>query len=123
MELTTRVMEGSLCASGCIPVFMQGEKRKASAASVWVFHGAHGAFTNIPDPAATEEYLAMLTSSGMQPGFRTMLEAENRIYLPGSLILSGYELFHQYQSGIITELLPSWREEPPRLPPAVTPRR
>jgi hypothetical protein len=123
MELTTRVMEGALCASGCIPVFMQGEKRKASGASVWVFHGARSALTNIPDPAATEDYLAMLTSSGLQPGFRAVLEAENRIYRPGSLILSGYEVLHQYEAGIITELLPSWREEEPRLPPAMTPRR
>lgn len=123
MELTTRVMEGGLCASGCIPLFMQGEKRKASGSSIWVFHGARSAFTNIPDPAATETYLALLSSSGMAPGFRAVLEAENRIYRPGSFILSGYELFEVYKAGIITQLLPSWRdEEPVLLRPGLPPR-
>jgi hypothetical protein len=122
MELTTRVMEGALCASGCVPLFMQGEKRKASGASLWVFHGARSAFTNIPDPAATGDYLAMLSASGMAPAFRAVLEADNRLYKPGSLILSGYELFHFYKAGIITELLPSWRDEYPALAPALVPR-
>jgi hypothetical protein len=122
MELTTRVMEGALCASGCIPIFMQGEKRKASGSSVWVFHGARSAFTNIPDPSATETYLAMLSSSGMAPSFRAILEAENRIYRPGSFILSGYELFEIYKAGIITQLLPTWREEAPVLRPGMPSR-
>jgi len=117
MELTTRVMEGSICASGCIPVFMQGKKRKASGASVWVFHGARSAFTNIPNPAATKEYLGILTASGMQADFLAFLEQDNRIYKPGSLILSGYEVYGLHKAGIITELLPSWRDEEPVLPP------
>jgi hypothetical protein len=122
MELTTRVMEGAICASGCIPLFMQGEKRKASGASLWVFHGARSAFTNIPDTAATGDYLAMLSASGMDPAFRAILETDNRVYRPGSLILSGYELFHFYKAGIITELLPAWRDERPALAPAPVPR-
>lgn len=83
-ELTTRVMEGSLCSSGCIPLFMQGTKRKASGVSIWVFHGASSAFTNIPDPSATDDYLDLLTSAGMTPEFRASLQVENRIYRPGS---------------------------------------
>lgn len=122
MELTTRVMEGGVCASGCIPVFLQGSKRKASGASVWVFHGAHAARTNIPDSAATARYLDLLTQSGMAVGFREVLEKDNRIYRPGNLILSGYELSEIYRANIITELLPAWREESPILPPAPVPR-
>lgn len=122
MDLTTRVMEGSLCASGCIPLFMQGKVRKASGASIWVFHGARGAFTNIPDPAATDEYLALLTDAGMDAGFLSFLTADKRIYRPGSLILSGYEIFHVHKAGIVTELLPSWREEEPILPSGLIPR-
>ncbi|MFN4144141.1 hypothetical protein [Aestuariivirga sp.] len=122
MELTTRVMEGAVCASGCIPVFMQGEKRKASGASVWVFHGARGANTNVPDPAATLDYLELMTASGLSAEFRRSLEAENRIYRPGSFIFSGYEVFEMHRAGIITELLPPWREETPVLPPAPVPR-
>lgn len=120
MELTTRVMEGAICASGCIPVFMQGERRKASSASVWVFHGARTEATNVPSRRATNDYLDMLTSSGLSPGFRAELEFGGRIFRPGSLILSGYEVFHVNNTGIIKELLPNWREEKPVLP-SVTP--
>lgn len=122
MELTTRVMEGSLCASGCIPVFMQGERRKASGSSIWVFHGARSAFTNVPDPIATAEYLDLLSASGLKPGFRAMLEADNRIYRPGSFILSGHELLAVHDSGIITELFPAWREETPVFSSGLGPR-
>ena len=122
MQLTTRVTEGSLCASGCIALFMQGETRKASGSSIWVFHGARGAFTNIPDPTATDDYLSLLTAAGMRPAFRAMLEAGNRIYLPGSFILSGYELFAVHDAGIITELMPVWRAERPVLPSGLGPR-
>lgn len=122
MELTTRVTEGSICASGCIPLFMQGEKRKASGASIWVFHGARGAMTSLPDPAATENYLDMLSAAGMRPAFRVMLEEDNRIFRPGSFILSGYEVFAVHDSGIITELLPVWREDRRASPTGIGPR-
>lgn len=122
MTLTTRVTEGSLCASGCIPVFLQGEVRKASGSSIWVFHGARSAFTNVPDPSATDEYLDLLSNAGMKSAFRATLVEENRIYRPGSFILSGHELFDIYKSGIITELMPTWREETPVLPSGIGPR-
>lgn len=122
MQLTTRVMEGSLCASGCIPLFMQGDNRKASGSSIWVFHGARRAFTNVPDPQATEEYLDLLSSRGMKQDFRAMLEADNRIYRPGSFILSGYELFAAHDSGVILELYPTWRQEVPVFPSGLGPR-
>lgn len=121
MTLTTRVTEGSLCASGCIPIFMQGQIRKASGSSIWVFHGARSALTNIPNPSATDEYLDLLTEAGMTPAFRKILSEDNRIYRPGSFILSGHELFDIYKSGIITELMPTWREETPLFPSGIGP--
>lgn len=121
-ELTTRVMEGSICASGCIPLFMQGVRRKASGASIWVFHGASSAFTNIPDVSSTDDYLDLLTSAGMTSEFRATLQVENHIYRPGSLILSGYELFAVQKAGIITDIYPAWRAEEPIFPSGLGPR-
>lgn len=115
-DLTTRVTEGSLCASGCIPLFLQGENRKASGSSIWVFHGARGAFSSLPDPSATDDYLDLLSDAGMAAGFRSYLETDGRIYRPGSFIFSGYELFAVHRAGIITELLPVWREGEPMQP-------
>jgi hypothetical protein len=34
------VAHGKLCASMCIPIFLQGEDRLAARASIWLFHEA-----------------------------------------------------------------------------------
>ena len=37
-QLETRVDPGSLCASACIPIFLQGVRRRAALTSAWLFH-------------------------------------------------------------------------------------
>jgi hypothetical protein len=39
-QLITVVPHGKLCASMCIPIFLQGEERLAARASLWIFHEA-----------------------------------------------------------------------------------
>jgi ATP-dependent protease ClpP protease subunit len=39
-QLITVVSHGKLCASMCIPIFLQGEDRLAARASIWLFHEA-----------------------------------------------------------------------------------
>jgi Clp protease len=39
-QLITVVLHGKLCASMCIPIFLQGEDRLAARASLWIFHEA-----------------------------------------------------------------------------------
>jgi hypothetical protein len=39
-QLITVVPHGKLCASMCIPIFLQGEDRLAARASLWLFHEA-----------------------------------------------------------------------------------
>ena len=39
-QLITVVPHGKLCASMCIPIFLQGEDRLAAPASIWLFHEA-----------------------------------------------------------------------------------
>ena len=113
VELTTRVMGGATCASGCVAVFMQGQKRKASGASVWVFHGACSAGTNVPSLSATQAYLDLLAESGVDPDFTCKLVLKGYVTRPGAWMISGYELFHIHKSNIITELLPAWQPEEP----------
>lgn len=112
----TRVMGGGICASGCVAVFMQGAKRKASGASIWLFHGACSAGTNIPDPAATEEYINLLLQSGVRPEFIQRLRQQGCFSSPGNYFLSGYELYYMPDAGIITQLLPAWQPEDPIFP-------
>ena len=37
-HLETRVDPGSTCASACIPIFLQGTRRRAALTSSWLFH-------------------------------------------------------------------------------------
>jgi hypothetical protein len=39
-RLVTQVLDGNLCASMCIPIFLQGDDRFAARASNWIFHEA-----------------------------------------------------------------------------------
>jgi hypothetical protein len=39
-RLATVVLHGKLCASMCIPIFLQGNDRLAARASLWIFHEA-----------------------------------------------------------------------------------
>jgi len=39
-QLITVVPDGKLCASMCIPIFLQGKDRLAARASIWLFHEA-----------------------------------------------------------------------------------
>jgi hypothetical protein len=39
-QLITVVPHGKMCASMCIPIFLQGEDRLAARASLWIFHEA-----------------------------------------------------------------------------------
>jgi hypothetical protein len=116
-RLITLVRPGAQCASGCIPVFVQGEIRKASGASVFMFHGACRAGTNMPSLSATALYIAMMEEAGVSTEFTCKLVAEGYVTHPGKFWVSGYELFHVYKANVITELTPSWVPESPELPP------
>lgn len=116
-KLNTRVMGGGMCVSGCVPIFMQGTIRKASGASVWMFHGAHGANSNVPSPDATKEFLDLLTNVGVKTDFILLLTNRGYVTEPGKLWLSGYELNHLYDADIITEVIPPWAPEKPAFIP------
>jgi hypothetical protein len=113
----TIVRHGRNCLSACIPVFMQGQRRQAGGASVWMFHGACAPYSNVPSEKATQWYLELLASSGVSEAFLCALKAKGAFSGPGGYWMSGYELFHEQEAGIITELLPSWQPEPEISPP------
>ena len=117
ITIHTIVRNGRKCLSACIPVFMQGQRRQAGGASVWMFHGACAPYSNVPSEKATQWYLELLASSGVSESFLCALKAKGAFSGPGGFWMSGYELFHEQEAGIITELLPSWQPEPEISPP------
>ncbi len=103
VDLTTYVRHGSRCLSSCVLAFVQGETRIAGGSSSWLFHGVCRAFADLPLPRETEYFLSLLADAGVSKVFLSLLK--RYIGGPGEFWVSGYELYHVYQTGIITNLL------------------
>lgn len=112
-RVDTLVRHGSLCASACVAIFMQGEERIAGGASVWLFHGACLDQSNIPSISLTKRFLDILADAGASGAFLSRLVDEQYVLRPGNFWLSGYELFRVYEANIITRLLEPWRPDTP----------
>jgi hypothetical protein len=58
----------------------------------------------------------MLRTAGVSEAFLEMLMRKGFVTRPGSLWVSGYELVHRYNAGLITSLLDPWQSEEPAYP-------
>jgi hypothetical protein len=116
-SLTTLVRAGHVCASGCVPVFMQGKVRRASAATAWMFHGGCPDYSNVPSVQATSAYLKLMQDAGLSSDFACHLEGKGYLQQPGEYWLSGYELFYVLKANVITEIIAPWQPESRREPP------
>lgn len=116
-RLETIVRQGDRCLSACVLLFAQGETRSAGGASVWMFHGACSAFSNVPAAEPTHRYVEILREAGVSPEFLCLLSERGYLSSSGKLWASGYELHHVYKSNVITRLLDGWQPEAPVEPP------
>jgi ATP-dependent protease ClpP protease subunit len=116
VALDTLVGDNGLCASMCIGVFAQGERRFASPASSWMFHGASARMSNVPDPSLTARYFSLFSARGIGAAFIDYLATSGYASAPGGYWISGAELARS--SDLISDLLPNWRpaERVPQLP-------
>ena len=105
-ELLTLVAEHDLCASMCIPLFIQGESRHASPASVWMFHGATRS-GNIPSLPLTMRYVDYFKERAVGAAFISGLVEKNYLTTPGEYWVAGVQLASE--SDIVTNLDPSWK--------------
>ena len=107
-HIDTLVWYGHLCASMCIPVYLQGEKRHAAALSVWMFHPAHKEHSPFPSTAATAAILNDMVSYGMNREWLEAVDKRDVFSMPGEFWISGADLYAQ-GAGVITDLLPAQR--------------
>lgn len=117
VELVTVVGAGGVCASACVPVYMQGEIRKAHPASAWMFHAALSVSHGEVSSGATQWVTDALRASGIAPSFLDDLRHRGYLSEPGEFWLSGYELEIVYHAQVITQLLPNWTPAAPHQPP------
>jgi hypothetical protein len=110
-KLVTLVGEHDLCASMCIPLFIQGETRFASPASAWMFHGAALYMSNIPCLSMTMRYVDYFKDRDVGTTFVNTLVEKKYLLSPGEYWISGDQL--ALQSDIVTKLAPSWKPAEP----------
>lgn len=111
--LDTAVENGSVCASMCVPLFLQGRKRYGGEGSLFMFHGAtRPSFSNIPHPLVTEDVIQTMLRAGINPNWILKRRQEGVFSLPGSYWISGKELFDQ-NADVITKLIPRHVVEEP----------
>jgi hypothetical protein len=117
VQLMTLVNEHDLCASMCVPIYLQGDVRYAGPATSWMFHGAAKALSNIPSLPATLRYFDLFKERGIDASFTAFMFDNRYVTSPGAYWMSGYELAEK--SNIITKLLPNWQPQDPDPGPVI----
>lgn len=104
-NLITSVQHGSMCASSCVPLFVQGDKRYATSTSAFMFHGvAFYVVTNIPDPEASQIMIDSYLERGIDKDWIKEHERMGVWSTPNETWYNGKELYEDGQ-GFITKLL------------------
>jgi hypothetical protein len=103
--IDTFVDNGALCASMCIPLFMQGRKRVAGARASFMFHGASPWYTNVPNVPETKEYTDVLIAAGASEKWIQKLWDEGVFSDPVEYWADGEDLYNE-GSNIVTQLKP-----------------
>lgn len=110
--VTTQVNNGDECDSNCVPLFAQGNIRKAGAVSAFMFHGVSTPIiSNIPEKASTDEMLAMIRNGINEIWLQKLIDMQV-FSVPAMFWMSGAELYNE-NSGLVTELLPRFEKFAP----------
>lgn len=105
LSFNTVVSHGYMCASSCVPLFVQGEQRSASSTSAFMFHGvASFVVTNIPDPELSELMIRIYLERGISKKWIERHRNAGVWSLPGETWYNGRELYEDGQ-GFVTKLL------------------
>lgn len=115
-EVATRVQNGRMCASMCVPVFLAGDKREAGEVSSFMFHGVTTGWSTIPNPSKTRALWNQMKKRGLKESFEAYLRSKGALSTPGEFWIGAKELYER-NSGVITKLLDSHiKKEPVRFP-------
>lgn len=116
LTIDSFVDNGAICASMCIPLFMQGRQRIAGERSTFMFHGAAPWYTNIPTVSVTKEYTDSLIAAGASEEWLQTLWDLGVFSEPMEYWVNGEELFSE-KTGIVTHLKPKVIKHEPKTAP------
>jgi ClpP protease-like protein len=109
-RLITAVRDGELCASMCIPIFLQGHDRLAARTSLWIFHQAAKREANGKKREDMEETLRLFRRYYVPAGVSMdWIKSIAPIIKKGNLLQTGGDLISA-KTGIIMYPLENWTE-------------
>lgn len=124
-EFVSLVVNGEVCASMCVPIYVQAQERRAGEMAVFMFHGTYDAsWTNVPNVTRTKALLQYFLDAGVSESFLNDLWSKGAFSDPGEYWMSGRDLWDA-KSGVLTRLQSRHRKfEPWRAPfdPNIRPR-
>jgi ATP-dependent protease ClpP protease subunit len=103
-RVKTRVLNGRMCGSMCVPVFLSADIREAAETSAFMFHGVTTGWSTVPSKQKTEELFLYMKSRGLSESFESYLWSEVALSTPGEYWLTGSEMM-ELNSGVITKLM------------------
>lgn len=105
-KIGTVVFNGEICASMCVPIYMQGTTRTAAEVSGFMFHGAAmNGFTNIPNPQVSRQIIEYMIRDGASEKWLMSLWKQGVFTEPTEYWMSGKELFEQ-KTGVVNAVVP-----------------
>ena len=90
-DVTTRVQNGRMCGSMCVPLFLSADKREAGKTSAFMFHGVTVGWSTVPDKNKTLELFKYMKERGLKEEFEKYLweeELYQRLVSIGCLALN-----------------------------------
>lgn len=100
----TRVLNGRMCGSMCVPVFLSADNREAAETAAFMFHGVTVGWSTIPNKPKTLELFTYMKKRGLKQDFENYLWAKGALSQPGEYWITASDLM-TLESGIITKTL------------------
>lgn len=103
-NVRTRIQNGRMCGSMCVPIFLSADTREAGETSAFMFHGVTIGWSTIPDRDKTLTLFEYMKSRGLSKEFEKFLWDKEALSLPGEYWLTGNEMM-SLKAGVITKIL------------------
>jgi hypothetical protein len=109
IKIETFVDNGNVCASMCVPLFVQGEVRKTAPSASFMFHAAHSrtllVLSVVSEKQSKEALIDVFEQAGVSSEWLSQLQKNGIFESPEAYWMSGESLFSE-NSNVATELLP-----------------
>lgn len=98
------VANGMKCASECLEIYLQAEKRSAGPAAAFMFHGPSPWYTNVPDATRSKILVQSYIDAGVSKEWLDQISALGVFTLPDEYWMAGIELFDQH-TGVVNNMI------------------